>query len=57
MEKNGVAVKVDWLKGSLEVMLKAAVDSDDPNSGSALKFIDDMVDNVNEWMEAHYGDQ
>ena len=57
MEKNGVAEKVDWLKGSLDEMLKVASDDEDGAHGSALKMIDDLERQVSEWMEAHYGDQ
>ena len=56
MEKNGVAEKVDWLKGSLDVMLKAAVDSNDPNSDFALKMVEYLEKLVQEWMEEYYGD-
>ena len=57
MGENGFAEKVDWIKLSLGVMEKAATDSDDQNCGSAQKFIADLFEKTEEWMEAHYGDQ
>ena len=56
MEKKSVAEKVDWLKGSLDVMLKAASEDEYWAQGSALKMIDDLEKQVSQWMEAHYGD-
>ena len=56
MEKKSVAEKVEWMKGSLDVMLKAASEDEYWAQGSALKMIDDLEKQVSQWMEAHYGD-